>query len=100
MENSDKNEYVRVAFENKKVKHVIVPPTSVVPEGGIQNFYEYYAKNVGIRNSEGEFVLITNPDIMFTQEIVSSICEAINTDEGKVITDLTAELMYPTILSI
>lgn len=31
---------------------------------------EMYGKNTGIRRSNGEFVLVTNPDILFTQEII------------------------------
>lgn len=74
----DKNEYTSLPLKNKNVKHVIVPPSSVQERGwNPKNFYEYYAKNVGIRNSDGEYVLITNPDIMFTKEIVESICNVI-----------------------
>jgi hypothetical protein len=31
---------------------------------------EFYAKNVGIRRAHGEFVLVTNPDIIFTNEMI------------------------------
>ena len=77
----DKNEYTSCAFENEEVKHVIVPPKSVAERGwNPKNFYEYYAKNVGARNSSGDYVLITNPDIMFTEEIVESVCKCLSVD--------------------
>ena len=80
----DKNEFMSIALKNKNVKHVMVPPSSVKDRGwNPKNFYEYYAKNVGIRNSDGEYVLITNPDIMLTDEIVNSIDEALKQDDGK-----------------
>ena len=31
---------------------------------------EFWGKNVGIRRSVGEYVLVSNPDILFTQEMV------------------------------
>ncbi len=80
----DKNEYTSIALQNEEVKHVVVPPESIEERGwNPKNFYEYYAKNVGIRNSDGEYVLITNPDIMFTDEIVDSICAALAEDTGE-----------------
>ena len=33
--------------------------------------FEYIAKNVGIRRARGEFVLATNPDILFSEELMS-----------------------------
>ena len=33
--------------------------------------FEYIGKNVGIRRAEGDFVLITNPDLIFNGELVS-----------------------------
>lgn len=35
---------------------------------------EMYGKNTGARHSMGQFVLITNPDIVFTQELVDWMC--------------------------
>ncbi len=32
--------------------------------------FEYIAKNVGIRRSTGKFVLTTNPDLLFTEELM------------------------------
>lgn len=34
---------------------------------------EYYGKNVGIRRSRGEFCLATNPDIIFSQELINEL---------------------------
>ena len=79
----DKNEYTKIALQNKKVKHVIVPPESVSERGwNSKNFYEYYAKNVGIRNSDGEYILVTNPDILFTDEICNEIADIVNTSNS------------------
>ncbi len=33
--------------------------------------FEYIAKNVGIRRAEGEYVLVTNPDVLFSEELVA-----------------------------
>lgn len=33
--------------------------------------YEWYAKNAGARRANGEFVLVTNPDILFTDELIT-----------------------------
>ena len=33
--------------------------------------YEWYAKNAGGRRANGEFVLFTNPDILFTDELIT-----------------------------
>lgn len=32
-------------------------------------FYEYLAKNVGIARAKGEWILVTNPDIVFSEEL-------------------------------
>lgn len=32
--------------------------------------FEYIAKNVGIRRAKGEYVLATNPDLIFSQELI------------------------------
>jgi len=36
---------------------------------------EFHGKNVGIRRARGEFVLVTNPDILFTQELIDEIAQ-------------------------
>jgi hypothetical protein len=33
--------------------------------------FEYFAKNVGIRRATGEFILVTNPDVLFTEELMA-----------------------------
>ncbi|MGA2108556.1 MAG: hypothetical protein ABSH25_13040 [Syntrophorhabdales bacterium] len=33
--------------------------------------FEYMAKNVGIRRAHGEFILVTNPDIIFSDELTA-----------------------------
>lgn len=37
--------------------------------------FEYVGKNVGIRRARGEFVLITNPDMIFGDEVIQKIAE-------------------------
>ena len=33
--------------------------------------FEYIAKNVGIRRANGEFVLVTNPDVLYNRPLLS-----------------------------
>lgn len=37
--------------------------------------FEYTAKNVGIRRAKGTFVLATNPDIVFSNEMIAALAE-------------------------
>jgi hypothetical protein len=37
--------------------------------------FEYYAKNVGIRRSRGEFILVTNPDLIFSEELIKFLAQ-------------------------
>lgn len=34
---------------------------------------EFHGKNVGIRRARGEFVLVTNPDILFSQQLIDEL---------------------------
>ena len=66
------------------VKNIIVKPETIENKGwNPKNFYEYYAKNVGIRNSDGEYVLITNPDIVLTEDVCFEIYEATHSEDKK-----------------
>jgi len=72
----DQDTYIKELIETTGdvIKHVVVHPYVVAQRGwNPKNFYEYYAKNVGIRNADGDYVLITNPDNLFTEELCDSI---------------------------
>jgi hypothetical protein len=40
-----------------------------LPNAGKMPMFEYIAKNVGIRRAKGEYILASNPDIVFSQEL-------------------------------
>lgn len=44
--------------------HRILPNSNRIP------LFEYLAKNVGIRRARGDFVLATNPDVIFTRRLM------------------------------
>ncbi|MBI4095131.1 MAG: hypothetical protein HY435_02990 [Candidatus Liptonbacteria bacterium] len=54
------------------VRIVEVPPAvhRTVPHGDRQYFFEYFGKNVGARRARGEYVLCTNPDLVYSSELV------------------------------
>lgn len=57
-----------------KIKHIIVDPS--LPESdGLESkiFYEYFAKNVGIKYSSGEYILIQNSDVVNSEELNASV---------------------------
>lgn len=42
-------------------------------QGSKNPFFEYVAKNIGIKRANGEFILATNPDIIFSEEFIKFI---------------------------
>lgn len=56
------------------INHVIVDPSLLEKDGLDKNmFYEYFAKNVGIKHSTGEYILIQNSDVVNSEELAKSI---------------------------
>lgn len=47
-----------------------------LPGSDRMGFFEFLAKNVGVRRAWGEYVLVTNPDVFFTPELVGLLGEA------------------------
>jgi hypothetical protein len=59
------------------IRIVTVPPSF---HRGIANsdkmpMFEYFGKNVGIRRARGDYVLITNPDIIFSDEMIAYLAK-------------------------
>lgn len=55
---------------NLDIRIITVPPEIHDTIGHTSPVLEFYGKNVGIRRARGEFVLTTNPDILFSNELV------------------------------
>ncbi|GAG67752.1 unnamed protein product [marine sediment metagenome] len=54
--------------------HFIEVPNEIhkkLPNSEKMPMFEYIAQNVGIRRAKGEYILATNPDIIFSAELVS-----------------------------
>ena len=61
------NESLSSLLKNKRVKNVIVDNTVILEEDLCSTtYYEYFAKNAGIRVSTGDFIFVTNSDILLT----------------------------------
>lgn len=59
--------------------NIVVSPSSVINYGlNPLIFYEYVAKNVGVRRSTSEYTLITNPDDIISEELANSMCSAMD----------------------
>ena len=43
-------------------------------------YYEYFAKNAGIRVSSGDFIFVTNSDILLTKDLVQEIKKELKND--------------------
>lgn len=52
---------------------IVTVPSSVhanIPNPHGEKFFEYHAKNIGIRRATGEFILSTNPDNLYSPELI------------------------------
>jgi len=59
--------------KNFPVRIITVPREVHAELGASQSFLEFHGKNTGVRRARGEFVLVTNPDVLFTQQLIDSI---------------------------
>ena len=72
-----KNERLKSLLSDPRVKNIIVDQSACEKKGLIPTaYYEYFAKNVGIRQSTGDFLLVTNPDNFFQNVLVDEMCSA------------------------
>jgi len=58
---------------NYPVRIITVPPKVHDSIGNSAPVLEFWGKNVGIRRAQGEFVLVSNPDILFTNELIDHL---------------------------
>ena len=63
---------VRWHYLTPAIRIITVPKEihDTLENAGRMPMYEYLAKNVGVRRAQGEFVLVTNPDIIFSRELI------------------------------
>ncbi len=64
-------------IESGKVRFLEVPNEihQLYPNSDKIPHFEYLAKNAGIRRAEGGFILATNPDLIFSNEIIEYMAE-------------------------
>lgn len=73
-----KNNLLEEVLSHPKIKNIIVDNSVVLAENlGPTTYYEYFAKNVGCKNSSGELIFITNSDILITDCLVDEIVKEV-----------------------
>lgn len=77
-----KNALLKDYLSDPRVKNIIVD-RSVIEEEQLNptTFYEYFGKNVGARASSGQLLMMTNSDIVFSEELIQSIIDAASDPE-------------------
>lgn len=72
---SDKEPLAKVLIDTKHLPvRVITVDNQLHTNTGSPNpVLEFHGKNVGIRRARGEFVLTTNPDILFSQQLIDEL---------------------------
>jgi hypothetical protein len=72
-------------LSHKRVRNIIVDNSVICRENLTPTtYYEYFAKNVGCRNSFGDLIFITNSDIIFSKQLIQQIqseFENVNRDD-------------------
>ena len=73
-----KNNLLEEVLSHPKIKNIIVDNSVVLAENlGPTTYYEYFAKNVGCKNSSGELIFITNSDILITDCLIDEIVKEV-----------------------
>lgn len=76
------NSLLKECLSHKKVKNIVVDNSVLLEENlSPKTYYEYFAKNAGIRVSSGEFIFVTNSDILLTKDLISKIQEELSNED-------------------
>jgi hypothetical protein len=68
-------------FKNEKIKNIIVNK-EVIKKFRNDIFYQFYAKNIGIRRCSGKYILIMNCDNFFDEQTISEIKNVLISNEN------------------
>lgn len=82
------------------INHIYVDKSLLIQDGlNPERYYEYFAKNVGIRRATGKYILIENSDILNDENLAISINKFIrsNTFNVYVRPTLRVNVWYPNI---
>ncbi|NBX71857.1 hypothetical protein EBQ91_02970 [bacterium] len=78
------NPMLKEKLSKIKVKNIIIDNSILISENlSPTTYYEYFAKNSGIRNSTGNFLFLTNSDIIFSEDLVIEIKDVINKEDAE-----------------
>jgi hypothetical protein len=70
------NENFKEIFKNEKVKNVIALPSVSEKEGlSTSVFFEYFAKNLGVRHAQYDNLLLINSDIILSEKCFEKMIE-------------------------
>jgi hypothetical protein len=66
-----KNDVLKGILQNNNVKNIIINK-EIIEKNGLNptRFYEYFGKNIGSRFANSEYILISNPDDILSEELV------------------------------
>jgi hypothetical protein len=69
-------------LRNVKIKNIIVEDKIVKHRGlNPKGFYEYFGKNIGIRQSKGKYILVSNPDDVLSETLMINMLNTLNQKE-------------------
>jgi len=78
------NESFKELFKNDKIKNIIASPSVSEKEGlSTKVFFEYFAKNLGVRYATFENILLINSDIIISENCFEKIIELCNAGLNK-----------------
>lgn len=71
-----KNNLLKDILSHPKVKNIIIDNSVIMAENLYPTtYYEYFAKNAGISRCDGDFIFVTNSDIMLSTELIQEISD-------------------------
>ena len=61
---------IKKLLQDGRVKFIIVSPAQITEKFGHERFYQFFAKNVGIRHADGDWVLSINADNILNKQLI------------------------------
>jgi hypothetical protein len=75
------NSTLKTLLADSRIKNIVVKNTTAEQEDlNALVFYEYFAKNVGIRAAQNDYIFIVNSDIIVPQKMWDEVLKVLNLD--------------------